>query len=105
MYAQTSLPNWLKICVKALGVKVDVFFLNGSPRPTACGRQRARQCRRGPLKTAQSADFQNFSLKFRVCKYYIHAKNIGCNPHPAAAAVETAPKLLRAAKHLTVGRF
>ena len=37
--------------------------------------------------------------------YYVHAKNIRRNPHPAAAAAETAPKPPRATEDGPVGRF
>ena len=37
--------------------------------------------------------------------YYVHAKNIRCNPHPAAAAAETAQKSPRATEDGLVGRF
>ena len=37
--------------------------------------------------------------------YYVHAKNIGRNPHPAAVAAETAPKPPQATEDGPVGRF
>ena len=37
--------------------------------------------------------------------YYVHTKNIGCSPHPAAATAETAVQHPRAAKHSHVGQF
>ena len=87
MHAQTSLPNWLKICVKALGVKADVFKNNWEP---AARRPRP----------------PNFVFeKVGTGMYYVHAKNIRCNPNPAAAASKTAPKPPRATEDGPVGRF
>ena len=61
-----------------------------------------RQTRRMPPMAAQSADFQNFFLRRCV---YVHTKNIGCSPHPAAATAKTAADPPRAAKDCPVGRF
>ena len=44
-------------------------------------------------KDGPVSQFKKFLFeKVGTGMYYVHAKNIGCNPHSAAAAAETAPK-------------
>ena len=58
------------------------------PRPPKSAEKPPRAAEDGPVGQFKKFIFE----KVGTGMYYVHAKNIGCNPHPAAAAADTAPK-------------
>ena len=69
------------------------------PQPPKRAAKPPRAAKDGPVGRFKKFIFE----KVGTGMYYVHAKNIKCNPHPAAAAAKTAPKPPRATEDSPVG--
>ena len=104
-YARPNKPTKLAENLReGLGGQGGCFKKNWEPaarrsRPPKSAAKLPRAAEDSPVSRLSKFLFE----KVGAGMYYVHAKNTGCNPHPAAVAVETAPKPPRATKDGPVG--